>query len=408
MTSHCYGITNHLLLLSLLFLNLFIIRHGFHDVVYFCEGFRIFHPLKKTINVSKDYHCGTFRHNSLSSSSIITLYSSSSSSSSSSQQILSSSSIPRNVGTQILQGVGPVSYAQLDQYYIPYKEILKEWTVNIVQKINEQQSKIRLDCQNDTQYFVDDSISITFPRRHKNDGLGFVLTEIAGGRQNIGITIITDIIDDGAYVTSLTDEQQRQQQLMIGDSITSISIIRRQQNLLEQKEQIYKINVEALSYDATIETIKGLYQKVIMTPLADNEQEFYQVSVKRIRRKPKVFVKLQYPPEMKDTKNDTIIELYAGENLRYGMLRRGIQLNDESIQRFDTKFGGNCGANGLCRTCIVSIPKGIGLCNPPRLNEKQILIKQSDISQGRLSCKTVIGYGMKEGNITVRVYPQRW
>ena len=85
-------------------------------------------------------------------------------------------------------------------------------------------------------------------------------------------------------------------------------------------------------------------------PAEDSEdgfEDYFEVTLKRLRRRPKIKINLQYPPDQKDDfgekVEDTTIELNAGENLRQGMLVRGVKLNDPLAKRFDTKTGGNCG-----------------------------------------------------------------
>ena len=131
-----------------------------------------------------------------------------------------------------------------------------------------------------------------------------------------------------------------------------------------------------LGYDETVDAILSL------PPADERYQEIYQLTLKRIRRKPRVTVKLQYPPSQGE--QDTTLELFAGENLRMGMLVRGVKLNDPLAQRFDTKNGGNCGAGGLCRTCSVVVQKGADLLNPQRMNEQQMF---EDAPRWRLACK---------------------
>jgi len=80
-------------------------------------------------------------------------------------------------------------------------------------------------------------------------------------------------------------------------------------------------------------------------------------------------------------------------------------LNDELAKRFDTKSGGNCGGSALCRTCSVSVLNGGDLLNPQRVAEKQML---QDTPRWRLACKAIVGYGMKEGDMTIRVNTQQW
>jgi hypothetical protein len=67
-----------------------------------------------------------------------------------------------------------------------------------------------------------------------------------------------------------------------------------------------------------------------------------------------------------------VIELFAGENLRQGMLVCGVKINDPLALRFDTKNGGNCGAGGLCRTCAILVVRDGDLLNTQRVAEKTV------------------------------------
>ena len=151
---------------------------------------------------------------------------------------------------------------------------------------------------------------------------------------------------------------------------------------------------------------------MLLLPNDDNYDEYYIITVQRIRRKPKVVIKLQYPPGVAiESSSSSLllpesIELTAGENLRQGLLVRGISVNDPYAKRFDTKFSGNCGAGGLCRTCTVAIIRGADLLNPPRVAEQQMV--QINNPRWRLACKAIVGYGMKEGEMTIKVNPRQW
>jgi len=303
----------------------------------------------------------------------------------------------KNVATQVLQGTGP-SEVDMNKYNLDsLQQIEQEWTANLVQKINENEIKAKLGCQSDTLLFVD-SFGVEFPRS-ATKGLGIELVELAGGRDDgLGITVVSGLVEGGLAEGS---------GIMPGDSIAQVAVVRQRREgkqqqkgvvSLSETEEELVVQTECLGWDATVAAIQSL-------PPANPEiyDEFYALKIKRIRRKPKVKINLQYPPEQNEP--DATIELFAGENLRYGMLMRGVKLNDPLAQRFDTKSEGNCGAGGLCRTCSVSVLRGGELLNPQRLAEQQML---ADSPRWRLACKAIVGYGFREGEMTIRVNPKQW
>lgn len=295
--------------------------------------------------------------------------------------------VSKNVATQVLQGVGQAR-VDLNQYNLDSLErIEQEWTAKLVQKVGEQEVKPRLGCKSDTELYVD-TVQVNFPRQ---EGLGLQLVELAGGREDgLGITVVSGLVEGGSAQQSTTE-------ILPGDSIAQVSVVRQRRKGTADSEEELVVQTECLSYDATVAAIQSL------PPVSQQYDEYFALTLKRLRRKPKVTVKLQFPPE--DEQEDTTIELFAGENLRYGMLVRGAKVNDPLAKRFDTKNGGNCGAGGLCRTCAVAIQNGNDLLNPQRPAEKQML---ADNPRWRLACKAIVGFGMKEGDITVRINPRQW
>jgi len=297
----------------------------------------------------------------------------------------------KNVATQILQGTG-ASRVDLNKYNLAnLEEIEQQWTAKLVQKVGQLDPVAVLGAKNAQELFVD-TLQVSFPRRR--GGLGLELLELAGGREDgLGITVISGIVEGGS--ASVTEENE----IMVGDSIAQVSIVRQERRgSTSDLEEELVVQTECLNWDATVAAIQSL------PPPADGDvDEYYALTLKRLRRKPKVKVKLQYPPSQNEP--DVELELFAGENLRHGMLVRGVKLNDPLAKRFDTKNGGNCGAGGLCRTCSVAVQSGSDLLNPQRLAEKQML---ADNPRWRLACKAIVGHGMQEGDMTIRVNPRQW
>ena len=135
-----------------------------------------------------------------------------------------------------------------------------------------------------------------------------ILTEIAGGREDgVGITIIEEILEGGNAENS---------GIVPGDSIVALTINKSSSEGMVVDQERIDVSTECLAYDPTIEAITSL-------PPPTSPDDEIILTVKRIRRQPKVNIKLQYPPEMDEP--DATIELFAGENLRRAMLTRGIK-----------------------------------------------------------------------------------
>lgn len=278
----------------------------------------------------------------------------------------------------------------MNQYNLPLEQIVEEWTANLVAKSANTEGGIKLSCKTDRANLVD-TVRVSFPRK-LDSGLGILLQEIAGGREDgLGITLVSGLVEGGAAEDS---------GILEGDSVVKVAVVKSNRAAqgvgLSDFEEQFEVKTECFSYDATVDAILSL-------PPAEGEDEMFVVTLKRLRRKPKVRVTLQYPPSQNEP--DAVLEIFSGEILRQAMLVRGVKLNDPLAKRFDTKNSGNCGASGLCQTCAVSILKGGELLNPMKNQERQIMAANP---RWRLSCKTVVGIGMQEGDMTVRVNPKQW
>lgn len=263
------------------------------------------------------------------------------------------------------------------------------WSAKLSAASSLSAEGIFLSTKDDTNYFVD-SLKYTIERTAENPSLGLSLMEIAGGRgDGVGITIIDGVVEGG-------NADKDNILILPGDSIGQIDVLSSQTSGRDISQNVFSIESECLDYDATVQAIQSI-------PAPSDQPQKVTLTIKRIRRKPKIKLNLQYPPSQNEP--DETIELFAGENLRRALLTRGVKLNDAFSRRFDSGGVGDCGAEGTCATCVVDVTKGMELISPISIQEGQILKKKP---RWRFACKAVVGDGMREGEISMRVNPRQW
>ena len=284
----------------------------------------------------------------------------------------------------------------MNQYNLDPERIPEEWTASLQPATAMQDAGVYLTAQ-DSQNVFADTLRVLVKCPAPGNGLGIELLELAGGRgDGLGITMVSGL------VPGATAEHSG---LLYGDSITGVSLRKRQPGTAEM-EQVYSASTEALEYDGTIAQIISLVEKANQVQETENiphTQLVYVLTIKRLRRKPKVQLRLQYPPAQEEP--DVSLQLFAGENLRRAMLSRGVKLNDKLSRRFDSGGSGDCGAEGTCATCAVNVVQGAELLNPIGQQEQKILEKNP---RWRFACKAIVGYGMQEGEMVVKVSPRQW
>jgi hypothetical protein len=309
--------------------------------------------------------------------------------------------------------LGPISPSTLKSYNLPPSDASQGWTAQIVTftaKSMEETTEIQLAPKNQQDHFVD-TFSVEIPIPLDRVGLGIELLEIEGGREDgLGIVIVDGLVSGGnaekaCQILETTDDKES---IMFGDSISNAElIIRRRIGSAAEQTDVMSTRTECLGYESMANELVGLLAPLNVgnnnTPRI--EEATVILTLKRLRRRPTINVKLQYPPSQ-NLPPETI-QLLPGDNLRMAMLSRGIKLNDPLAQRYDGKptGSGNCGSGGLCRTCAVSVTRGGELLSPPKANEKKML---EETPRWRLACKSWVGYGMKEGDVVVQVNPRQW
>ena len=298
--------------------------------------------------------------------------------SSSQEAAVVSSGVEQATAADVFAGAGSIQL-DMNQYNLGLEASADEWSARLSAASSMQDGGAYLDAKNGKTVMVD-ILKIAVPRIH-GQGLGMELLELAGGREDgLGITIISGLVEGGcADGTGIVP----------GDSISKIAV------RAADGTEIVAFPVECFGYDKTVEAIGSLPPPEEGTSLI--------LTVKRLRRKPKVQLTLQYPAQDED---DVTLELFAGENLRRAMLTRGVKLNDPLARRFDSGGAGDCGADGTCATCTVNVVEGLELLSPTTTTETQIFKQRPD--SWRMACRAIVGYGLQEGTLVLKVNPRQW
>lgn len=305
--------------------------------------------------------------------------------------------------------LGPISPATLKNYNLPQSELVDGWSARIVTrtaKSLEETMDIELFPKNEKEHFVDTvTVEIPLLLDEGMTGLGIELLEIKGGRDDgLGVVIVSGLVQGGNAERACAVSGERSETIMYGDSIVSADLLLQRRSSKGDETAVISIQTECLGYDAMMNQLVGL-----LSSLENQDERINSATIvltlKRLRRKPRINIKLEYPPSQ--NLPPEIITLQPGDNLRMAMLQRGVKLNDPLAQRYDGKptGSGNCGSGGLCRTCAVSITRGGELLSPAKANEKKMM---EDTPRWRLACKSWVGYGMKEGDIVIQVNPRQW
>eukprot|EP00977_Amphora_coffeiformis_P020770 scaffold8471_cov184-Amphora_coffeaeformis.AAC.15 len=290
-----------------------------------------------------------------------------------------SSGVEQATAAEVFAGAGPIQL-DMNKYNLGLEASADEWTARLSAASAMQDAGAFLDAKNGKSVMVD-TLKIAVPRI-PGQGLGMELLELAGGREDgLGITIVSGLVEGGCA---------DQTGLLPGDSISKIAV------RAADSTEIAALPVECFGYDKTVEAIGSL-------PPAE-EGASVVLTIKRLRRKPKVQLTLQYPAHQDE--DDVTLELFAGENLRRAMLTRGVKLNDPLARRFDSGGSGDCGADGTCATCTVNVVEGLELLSPPTTTESQIFKRRP--KSWRMACRAIVGYGLQEGNIVLKVNPRQW
>eukprot|EP00427_Karlodinium_veneficum_P050761 CAMPEP_0169366282 /NCGR_PEP_ID=MMETSP1017-20121227/33031_1 /TAXON_ID=342587 /ORGANISM="Karlodinium micrum, Strain CCMP2283" /LENGTH=363 /DNA_ID=CAMNT_0009464203 /DNA_START=48 /DNA_END=1139 /DNA_ORIENTATION=+ len=222
--------------------------------------------------------------------------------------------------------------------------------------------------------FIGKVVYTQIPRSAEAPSLGLGLEEIASNGK-AGMVGISSIVEGG-------NGAQASEPLLPGDMLSSAR---------EVDSLASEVSLEGLTFDKVVSRLSTL-----------NPEKDVFMEVKRLTRIPRAQVRVVFPEA--DEKEDQVITLYPGANLRRAMLVNKVKLNDPLARRFDVGYGtGSCDGEGTCATCAVEVRTGMRAFNPPEIQESQILINKPG---WRLACKTTVGNLKEDEEVTIKVMPR--
>lgn len=263
-----------------------------------------------------------------------------------------------------------------NEYNIPLDDAAELWTASVsAERSFDREANVPYLDTTSKDHFVDDVVVEV----SRDGGLGMELLELAGGREDgYGVTIVTAVTAGG---------NAERAGIIPGDSIAAVGAVTSSGSGLDVEETQEVISCECRDFDNTISALTTFPPEI----------ETLSLSVKRLRRWPKVQVVVEYPRSQcaEGVDNKETLEMFAGENLRRALLNRGIVMEDPKGSKCDF-----CGGK-----CVVSVDVGFDLLNPMSTTEEKLMQKNPKC---RLSCKTTVGYNMQEGFMRLRVNLNEW
>ena len=263
-------------------------------------------------------------------------------------------------------------------YNLSLEECMEEWTAsNVVNSVSKKDG-VYLEAKSNLLIYYD-KVTCRI-KRIPGQGLGIELFELAGGRADgIGITLVSGLVEGSVAEGS---------GLQPGDSIIDMTVVAGTMELDQGQA-----SMECCDWDKTVEKIGSL------PPATDDPTETLLVTVKRLRRKPVVKVTVN------NTENSSKkFDIFAGENLRQGLLKRGYKLQDPFAKAFvsgaSTEGISDCTTEKCYGDCTMIVEEGLSLLNDKTPEDDADYGTDSD---KRCLCRSIVGNGMREGSLTVKL-----
>ncbi|KAJ1447838.1 hypothetical protein M885DRAFT_624002, partial [Pelagophyceae sp. CCMP2097] len=253
---------------------------------------------------------------------------------------------------------------------LPLDEVAAKWFVA---------AKTGCTLRSKNASFVDEQYEVTVDR---GGGLGLELEELFCQADGRGLVLVGGVVQDSNAARAVSATAQ---------------IIERGDTLLSLKTPDgAEMFVEGRSYDATIAALGKLGDAASVT-----------LRLQRIVPRASVNVNvLNFDGSPRAT-----FQMPSGANLRSAFMLNRIrdpEVYDADTMRFDAigNSGTNCGGEGTCGTCLISVEKGGELLNDAARVERQVLAKQRRPKRWRWACRLTVGMQNAGGDLTVKLRPQ--
>lgn len=212
-------------------------------------------------------------------------------------------------------------------------------------------------------------------RMDPDHSLGLELTEVAhSDLDHRGLVLVSKVTGLALHDTPIH----------VGDTIIGVFV-----------GDDFKESTTGRDYDDTVEILGRAKEYAL------NHDDIITLELNRVVKKAQVKVVVE-----NDDNTETTLDALAGDNLRLLLMHKHVNLYDETTHRLDQpNVCGNCGGEGICGTCLVSIQEGMEHLNKVGPQESSILTNRP--TNWRAACKTVVGADNKpDSTLRIRLHPQ--
>jgi hypothetical protein len=212
-------------------------------------------------------------------------------------------------------------------------------------------------------------------RMDRHGSLGIELTEVAH----------SDLDHRGlVLVSKVTGLAEHDTPIHVGDTVIGVFV-----------DEGFKESTTGLDYDDTVDVINRAKEYAV------EHHNMITLELNRLVKKAHVKVIVE-----NDDSTETELDALAGDNLRLLLMHKHVDLYDPKTHRLDQpNVCGNCGGEGICGTCLVSVQEGMEHLNKVGPQESSILTNRP--SNWRAACKTVVGADNEQDTtLRIRLHPQ--